>query len=102
MVDELPERRARGAHLVSALTGAGIDELVDTIAVRQHEGGVVMRLEVPHEDGRAAAQLHEVAEIVRQTVTPDATIFTAWIPNDAVHLFAAYSADHLLETAKVS
>ncbi|HVS32466.1 MAG TPA: GTPase HflX [Thermoanaerobaculia bacterium] len=102
MTDELSERRARGAVVVSALTGAGIEALAEAITVRQREGGTVMRLEVPHGEPRVVAQLHEIGQIYRQTVTDHATVFTAWVPNDAVHLFDAFSAARLLETAKVS
>ncbi|HSP16840.1 MAG TPA: GTPase HflX [Thermoanaerobaculia bacterium] len=90
----------RGSVVVSALTGDGIGELTDTIRARERSGGELMRIEVPHEDSRAAARLHEVAEIYQEIVTDRTTIFRAWVPRDAVHLFAAYSADHLLEAAE--
>jgi GTPase len=90
----------RGSIVVSALTGEGIDELTDTIRARERSGGELMRLEVPHRESRVAARLHEVAEVYEETVTDEATIFRAWVPRDAVHLFAAFSADRLLETAE--
>jgi GTPase len=90
----------RRSTVVSALTGAGIDDLTDTIRARQRSGGELMRLEVPHRESRVAARLHELAEIYQQTVTDEATIFRAWVPRDAVHLFAAFSADRLLVTAE--
>jgi GTPase len=90
----------RGSIVVSALTGEGIDELTDTIRARQRSGGELMRLEVPHRESRVAARVHEVAEVYEETVTDEATIFRAWVPRDAVHLFAAFSADRLLETAE--
>ena len=92
-------RRSEGVS-VSALTGAGIDDLIDVIRSRERAGGEMMQLEVPHDDSRAAAQLHEVAEVYEQTVTDRATIFRAWVPHHAVHLFQAYSAERLLETAE--
>ncbi|HEY3054792.1 MAG TPA: GTPase HflX [Thermoanaerobaculia bacterium] len=85
------------ANLISALTGEGIDRLVDAIRARERSGGEMMRLEVPHRDSRVAARLHEVAEIYEQTTTDHGTIFRAWVPHDAVHLFEAYSSDVLLE-----
>ena len=87
---------------VSALTGEGIDKLIDVIRMREREGGEMMQLEVPHEESRVAAMLHEVAEVVEQTVTDRATIFRAWVPESAVHLFQAYSAESLLEIAKAN
>jgi GTP-binding protein HflX len=92
--------RRSGAVSVSALTGAGIEDLIDVIRSRERAGGEMMQLEVPHDDSRAAAQLHEVAEVYEQTVTDHATIFRAWVPHHAVHLFQAYSAERLLETAE--
>ena len=87
---------------VSALTGEGIDKLIDVIRMREREGGEMMQLEVPHEESRVAAMLHEVAEVVEQTVTDRARIFRAWVPESAVHLFQAYSAESLLEIAKAN
>ncbi|MGZ8795850.1 MAG: GTPase HflX [Thermoanaerobaculia bacterium] len=93
-------RRSTFPASVSALTGAGIEDLIDMIRSRERAGGEMMQLEVPHDDSRAAAQLHEVAEVYEQTVTDRGTIFRAWVPHHAVHLFQAYSAERLLETAE--
>jgi GTP-binding protein HflX len=92
--------RRSEAVSVSALTGAGIEDLIDMIRSRERAGGEMMQLEIPHDDSRAAAQLHEVAEVYEQTVTDRGTIFRAWVPHHAVHLFQAYSAERLLETAE--
>lgn len=86
---------------ISALTGEGIKDLIDIIRTREHAGGEMMVLEVPYRASRVAARLHEVAEIYEQTVGDHATIFRAWVPHDAVHLFEAYSADVLLEARDV-
>src|SRR6185436_17111434 len=85
--------RSKGSVAVSALTGAGIDRLTDIIRGRERVGGELMNLEVPHEASRVAAQLHEVAEVYEQIVNDRGTIFRVWVPNHAVHLFQAYSAD---------
>ncbi|MCU1230478.1 MAG: GTPase HflX [Acidobacteria bacterium] len=92
----------RGAIYVSALTGAGVERLVEAIRERELAGGEVMHLEIPHDQPRLAALLHEVAEVHEQRVTDDATIVTAWVPADAVHNFAQYAAATLLKPAKVS
>ncbi len=92
--------RRKGAIVVSALTGEGIDTLIDMIRARERAGGELMTLELPHADSRMAARLHDVAEIYDQKVTDRGTIFRAWVPDHAVHLFQAYSAGHLLETAE--
>lgn len=103
--DRLHEHFAKphrpGGFVVSALNGDGIDRLIDAIRDRARRGGEVMTLEVPHDAGRVVARLHEVAEIFEQTVNDEATIFKAWVPENHVHLFSAYSVERLLATARV-
>ena len=92
--------RRKGAIVVSALTGEGIDALIDTIRARERAGGELMTLELLHGDSRLAARLHDIAEIYDQKPTDHGTIFRAWVPDHAVHLFQAYSANNLLEAAE--
>jgi GTP-binding protein HflX len=94
--------KLRNRATVSALTGEGVDGLADLIRRRELEGGEVLQLEIPHAEARALARLHEVAEIYEQRADDHATIVRAWIPRGAVHLFEAYSATRLLETARVN
>ena len=96
------EFRRRDAVLVSALTGAGIGQLIDRIRDRELENGEVIHLEIPHNDSRMVARLHAVAQVYEQRVTDDATFVTAWIPRDAMHQFEPYAAVNLLRPAKVS
>jgi len=93
------EMRRKNAASVSALTGRNIDRLIDIIRERELENGEVIQLEIPHNDARVIAKLHDVAQVYEQRVTDRAMLITAWIPRDARHLFEAYAA---LEPAKVS
>ncbi|MEK6374614.1 MAG: GTPase HflX [Acidobacteriota bacterium] len=77
---------------ISALTGEGIEQLVATIKLRELKNGDVISLEIPHNDSRMIAKLHEVAEVYEQRVTDHAMLITAWVPRDALHLFDAYVA----------
>jgi len=97
-----PEPRGRDAVAASALTGRGIDKLLDLIRDRELAGGEVMQLEIPHGESRLAARLHEVAQVHEQTQGDDATIFTAWVPREFVHLFEPFSAAALLKPTRVS
>ena len=99
--DDLQFRR-RDAVLVSALTGAGIEGLIDRVRDRELENGEVIQLEIPHNDSRMVARLHEVAQVHEQRVTDEATFVSAWIPRDAMHQFEPYAAVNLLRPAKVS
>ena len=91
-VDEHFEIRRRNAVVVSALTGLNIGRLVEMIRDREREGGELMTLEIPHTDSRTLAKLHELAEIHEQATSDDGAIVTAWVPNDAVHMFRALVA----------
>ena len=93
---------AKNRATVSALTGHNIDRLIDIIRERELENGEVIQLEIPHNDARVIAKLHDVAQVYEQRVTDRAMILTAWIPRDALHLFEAYAAVGLLKPAKVS
>jgi GTP-binding protein HflX len=99
--DDLEFRR-RDAVLVSALTGSGVGVLVDRIRERELQNGEVIHLEIPHNETRMIARLHEVAQVYEQRVNDDATFITAWIPRGAIHQFETYSAVNLLRPAKVS
>jgi len=96
------ELRRKNAASVSALTGRNIDRLIDIIRDRELENGEVLHLEIPHNDARVIARLHELAEVYEQRVTDAAMLITAWIPRDALHQFEAYAAASLLKPAKVS
>ena len=89
--DEIDLRR-RDVVAVSALTGRGVDRLVDAIKSIELKNGDVISLEIPHNDSRMIAKLHEVAEVYEQRVTDHAMLITAWVPRDALHLFDAYVA----------
>jgi GTP-binding protein HflX len=101
-ISDEPRAHRRNAVHISALTGQGAERLVDIIRERELEGGETIHLAIPHGDARLAARLHEVAVIYEQTITDTATLFTAWVPKDALHQFEPYAAATLLKPARVS
>jgi len=98
--DILEGPAGRRHYTISALTGDGIDILLDIVRTRERESGELMRLEIPHDESRLVARLHEVGEIHERIVNDEFTFFSVWVPRDAVHLFQQYSADRLLQAAK--
>lgn len=88
--------RERDGVTVSALTGAGMDKLVEAIRKRQRAGGQVVHLDIPLAEGRAAAQLHELGEVFETTPNEDSTHFVAWIPRDHLHLFETFTKGELV------
>ena len=61
------ELRRKNAASISALTGRNIERLIDIIRERELENGEVIQLEIPHNDARVIAKLHDVAEVYEQT-----------------------------------
>ena len=99
---DITERPAgRRLHTISALTSEGIDVLLDSIRDRERESGELLRLEIPNDESRLIARLHEVGEIHDRKIHDDFTFFSVWLPHDLVHLFKPFSADRVLQTAKV-
>ncbi len=96
------ELRRKNAGSVSALTGRNIDRLIELILDRELENGEILQLEIPHNEAKMIARLHEVAEVYEQRVTDRTMVLKAWIPRDALHLFEEYTAAGLLTPAKVS
>ena len=98
----LARRRAESPSLhISALTGRGIENLVDLIRQRELEGGEVLQLEIPHEESRMLAKLHDVAEVYEQQSADRGTRVTAWIPQNAIDRFAHFSVSNASRRAKV-
>ena len=93
--------RGFGGTSISALTGRGIEKLVGMIRERELAGGEVLHLEIPHEESRTIAKLHEIAEVHEQRSGDQVMQITAWVPQNAIHNFAHFSVSDSLKTAKV-
>ncbi|HUJ15897.1 MAG TPA: GTPase HflX [Thermoanaerobaculia bacterium] len=94
--------RLKPVLTLSALTGRGIEELIETIRERELAGGEVLELQIPHGHSRELAKLHELAVVYDQRVDDGATRVTAWVPKSSAVLFEKFSIANLLERAKVS
>jgi GTPase len=87
--DALEARRRNGVS-ISALTGRGVDALVNAIREREVAGGEVMQLDIPHGESRLSAKLHEIGAVIEQRPNGESTRFNAWVPRQYVHLFERY------------
>jgi GTP-binding protein HflX len=58
--------RKEGAVAMSALTGEGIDRLLDTVAARLRMGNRIRSVKLPSADGEAIAWLHANGEVIKQ------------------------------------
>ena len=87
---------------VSALTGRGIEELIEVIRDRELAGGEVLELDIPHDQSRVLARLHDLADVYAERTGDNSTRVTAWVPQNAAHNFVKFLAPNLLKRAKVS
>jgi GTP-binding protein HflX len=72
--------RERGAVLVSAKTGEGIDELRAAIDGGLPERDRVVRVSVPYSRGDLVARAHAAGEVTRTEHGPDGTFIEARVP----------------------
>ena len=61
------DRHGRRLLLVSAVTGEGIDGLLEAVDARFGEKDVILTLEIPLQQGRLLSWLHDNAEVLEQT-----------------------------------
>ena len=74
---------SEGIVPVSALTGDGIDSLLEEIDAKLSMLNVTMSFELPYSDGKALAWLHENAHILEQTNTENITVLVEMTPANA-------------------
>jgi GTPase len=94
--------RLKPVLTLSALSGRGIDRLIEVIRERELAGGELLELEIPHDESRAVAKLHDVALVFEERADDRGTRITAWVPHAAIGNFAKFSIANLLQRAKVS
>ncbi|MDX6640166.1 MAG: GTPase [Solirubrobacteraceae bacterium] len=99
-VDALDERqRAELSHrhpdvvMVSALTGAGLDELADRVEAAFKATMRPMELLLPYSEGARLAELHEIAGEMERTDTPEGVRVRALVPSGVVHSFEQFSTN---------
>lgn len=80
------------ALLVSALTGEGIDELVDRIARVAASRDECLDVVVPYSRGDLVALAHKRCHIIAESHEPDGTHLRLYAPADCAHLFRGLGA----------
>jgi GTP-binding protein HflX len=98
--DLLDDERRRELHfrhpdavLVSALTGEGLDELGERIAIEFERTLRDVDLLVPFSEGGTLSELHDVAGTLERTDTPDGVRVTARLPAVVAERFDRYAVN---------
>ncbi|HEY7468730.1 MAG TPA: GTPase HflX [Acidimicrobiia bacterium] len=79
------------AVVISALTGAGLDELLARIAERLQRAMVTLTLELPYSRGDLVAAAHRLGEVIEEKGDDNGLILEVRIPESARAQFAQYS-----------
>jgi GTP-binding protein HflX len=82
--------RHRGAVMVSALTGEGLDELADRVEEAFKATMRPMELLLPYTEGALLAELHDVAGEMEREDTPDGVRVKALVPSGAARHFERF------------
>jgi GTP-binding protein HflX len=79
------------AVVISALTGAGLDELLARIAERLQRAMVTQTQELPYSRGDLVAAAHRLGEVIEEKGDDNGLILEVRIPESARAQFAQYS-----------
>jgi len=83
--------RERGAVLVSARTGEGLDELKSAIEDRLPDRDRVVRVSLPYSRGDLVARAHAAGEVTKAEHGPDGTLLEARVPPELAAELAEYT-----------
>ena len=84
-------RRERGALVVSARTGVGLDELIERIAAEIPRPDIEVRLLVPYDRGDIVNRLHTEADVLAEEHGADGTRLHARVPAALVDQLGPYA-----------
>ncbi|MFL5845251.1 MAG: GTPase HflX [Solirubrobacteraceae bacterium] len=85
--------RHRGAVMVSAVTGEGLDELADRVEESFKATMRPMELLLPYKEGKLLAELHDVAGEMEREDTAEGVRVKALVPASSVRFFERFSSN---------
>ena len=78
---------------VSAVSGDGVDQLLDRLAAAFEETLRPMELLFPYDDGATLSELHAIAGQVERTERDNGVLVKARVPRALAHRFEGYSVN---------
>lgn len=76
---------------ISALTGDGLDELLETVAAELSKSLVTMRVEIPYDRGDLVAAAHRLGEVTEETHGPSGSVLEVRLPERSTGQFVEYT-----------
>jgi len=80
------------APMISAITGEGVPELIETLAELLKANTIVLRLSIPYERGDILAAAHRIGEVLAEKHEDDRTVLEARVPLTDQSLFDEFVA----------
>lgn len=101
--NELAYLKHRAAHhgdcVISAKTGEGIDELIDTVKRTLAGMTRILTFFIPYSDSSALSSLHHLADVIDVKYRDDGTMATAVVSSDfPIHRFEKYFPENSEES----
>ena len=81
------------AEFISALTGDGVDTLLDTVVEGLDAATIELSLLVPYDRGDVLAETHAIGDVLAQDHTESGTAVTVRLPHDEAHHFRNFVAE---------
>jgi GTP-binding protein HflX len=81
------------AVFISAVTGEGLDALLEVIAGRLDAARTVATLRIPHERGEVRNELHTEGQVLEESFVSEGTVMVVRAPSALLHRYAEYLVD---------
>jgi GTP-binding protein HflX len=81
------------AGFISAMTGDGVDGLLDDIVAELHAQTIELSLLIPYARGDVVAEVHDAGDVLKVDHTDAGTEVTVRIPHDDAHRFREFVSE---------
>jgi GTP-binding protein HflX len=96
LIDEETRKRLaeqfEGGVFISAVTGKGLDDLLEVVAKRLAASQTIAEFDVPFDRGDIRSQLHEQAEVLEEVAGPDGMRLVVRAPRAVLGKFSEFAA----------
>lgn len=89
-IEDLKKIAEPGSVLISALTGEGLSELAEAIAVGSYQTFVHVKVKLPYEEGRLVSLMHEKGHVRDIQHLEDGILIDGMLPRQLLAFFDAY------------
>lgn len=89
-IEDLKEIAEPNSVFISALTGDGLDELAEAVAVGTYQTFVHVKVKLPYAEGRLVSLMHEKGHVSEVQHLEDGILIDGMVPRQLLAFFEAY------------